>query len=248
MPVTDPGSYAYYVEILKKDLEKIENQIKNIEEVKNVYEESKKIYDSMNGVYSEVKDYYDKYQQIRERISGSISTSKDFAQTYMDKAENMDEYLKDNGFVDVGKVLDEAFKDVRNPANETTVFNEGPKRRAMIQSARRKAIVEAEEIAEMLPADMKRLQEMMGKIEEAEDLKASQDLTNHFLGEILGVTQELKALLSRDIAARQLAEYEGVDGQDVDLVKSPKVDPDGIKTMLEAAKENNKSGINWQEL
>lgn len=248
MPVTDPTSYTYYVEILKKDLEKIENQIENIEEVKKVYEESQKIYESMNGVYTKVKDYYDKYQKIRERIAGTISSAQDFVETYTDKAENMEAYLNDNGFIDVKKVMDDVFKDVRNPANSTNIFEEWPKRRAMIQMATKKAVVEAEEIAQALPGEMERLKELMDQIEQSKDIKESQDLSNHFLGEVLGVMQEQKALLAKYIAAEELRNYKGVDGQDAELVKSPKQDSGEIPKMIERGLEKGKSGIEFDQL
>ena len=156
MPVTDPTSYTYSAQLLLKELEQIEQQVENIEEVKKVYEESKKIYDSMNSVYTEVKQYYDKYKQIRDRIAGTISSVEAYYYKYKGEAEDIEAYLNDNGFIDVQKVLDDTFKDIRNPSNDTTIFDEWPKRRALIERATREAIVEAEEITQALPGEMDR--------------------------------------------------------------------------------------------
>lgn len=248
MPVTDTTSYTYYVEILKKDLEQIENQVKNIEAVNTVYTETQKVYDSVTGVYDKIKEFYDLYKEIRERVAGDVSASQDYILKYMDDALDMDEYLSEGGYVDVEKVLDDVYLDTRNPANDTTIFNEWPKRRAMQQAAIKKAIVEAEKIAQALPKDMLRLEKLVNQIGETEDLKASQDLSNHFLAEILGVMQELKALIAKDVAAKQLKDFQGVDGQDQELVKYGYQTSPKIPELLNKIVKENPSGVDIENL
>lgn len=247
MSVTDATSYTYYVEMLKKELEQIEKQVENIEAVKTVYDETKKVYDSVSGVYTNIKEYYDKYKEIRARVAGDISAAQSYLQQYKDEAQSMEDYLNDAGYVDVEKVLGEAFKDVRNPSNDTDIYREWPKRRAYRQVAIQKALKEAEQITQALPKDMARLEALLGEIERTEDLKASQDLSNHFLGEILGVLQELKALLAKDVAAKQALQFQGVDGQDQSLVKYQKTNTAKMPQIIQTIIDRDTSGLDLNE-
>ncbi|WP_285905027.1 hypothetical protein [Pseudodesulfovibrio pelocollis] len=247
MAVTDATSYTYYVEMLKKELEQIEKQVENIEAVQTVYDETKKVYGSLSGVYTKIKDYYDKYKEIRSRIAGDISTTQRYLQQYMDEAQSMEDYLNDAGYVDVEKILGDVFKDVRNPSNDTDIHREWPKRRAYRQAAIQSALKEAEQIIQALPSDMARLEALLGEIERTEDLKASQDLSNHFLGEILGVLQELKALLAKDVAAKQALQFQGVDGQDQSLVKYQKTNTAKMPQIIQTIIDRDTSGLDLNE-
>lgn len=207
MATSDSGAYAYFVQVLKKDMEKLENQIKQIEEMKSIHKENKKIVESLKGYYQGDLSALIAAAKAQKDILNSPTAILEYLRKVFSDATEQDKYLKDHGYVKIQELLRNEIKD--GSSLDVDSFKQFDKRRRMTQAALEKAIVAAEEANQRMPQEIERFEALMNKISNTEDAKSAMDLNNHFQAEILSQLHGIRALLARYLAAASLRYFEG---------------------------------------
>lgn len=208
--VSDPTSYTYYVEQINKQLEQINKLTEQVAETKNVVDKATLIYDTLSGAYEYGMHMYGEMKRMKERMEQNPFAAMDYVMKWTGK-DIPDDWVRDDGYLEIDMVLDDIFKDSR--ATDVIWEEEIDKQRHAQQTNIKKAIIEAEDILQTMGERMENLDELFVEIDATEDLKASQDLTNALLAEILKILTDHLTLAARYDSAMSMALYKGTSDE-----------------------------------
>lgn len=249
MTVSDPTSYTYYVEQIKKSQEQVEHAMSQINELQNVVNMTADVRDQLVNAYDQAKGVLQEFERAKKDLSSRPMSLADYISDYLPADQKLDEYKDEYGKILPEKVLDEVFKDPRSKG--FNMQEEYSKIRAARQDALKKAIVEAENYHQSLDSRLNTIDGFLKRIDDAEkneNLKASQDLTASILTEVLIAIREIQSLLARYISASSMLQYTGHNSE-ISKAKM-RADNKPNKTLVKFKKELESSRFKsaWDEL
>jgi hypothetical protein len=206
MAVSDATSYIYYVQQLEKLQKQLDTQMDTLKEVQDVYQETAKVYDSVTGVYLGAEGMLTDLKRLQARLKKTSSLLDYLEELFPDDEEAQKTY-RDLGYIETASLLEDQFKD--SASAEVDPFEQWQKKRTIQQAAIEDAIVEAEDIVQGSKDDLGRLNKLIEEIKGTQDLKAAQDLSNHFLAEILAALHDMKHLEAQYVAMEGYFKYDG---------------------------------------
>lgn len=217
MTVSDPTSYTYYVEQIKKSQEQVEQMMQQITELENVVEQTTAVNDKLKGVYDFALDSMDELEKVKSRMGDSPMAMAEYLGKYLPDDASIEDYMGTDNQFNTKKLMDEIFVDPRN--GETNPYDSAPAKRAIRQIALEQAIDEGQDVLGRMPKKFEIIEgfnEALKNAEENENIKASQDLTAAILIEILTCLREMHVLMAKVSTASNLLNY---DGQDANISK-----------------------------
>lgn len=201
--VSDPISYTYYVEEIKKVTAMIAEQKRNVEQVMGLRNgldaltaEFKGAYNNAMGVVSAIGGLADEIKGIPDSIEIGKRELKDIGDDYAQYAE-------------IDENLHEAFNDPRssyyNPdLSSAYKYN--------MQQLTNKNVIRASTTMLDSQADrLDKLLEISEKIDNTENVKDATDLTNRFLSELVQGQLQILAVLSHTAKMQALNNYTGYE-------------------------------------
>lgn len=201
MAVTDPTSYTYYMQQLKEAGE----QLKKMQEQIALAEETKKQVTNMaadvTGVYNRAKGIkadLDKVQAIARnprRVFSSVDRM-------LDLVEDPEQVFKE---VDIN--LDNIFVDLSDPNINPWMVQH--KKDNEVQKIFKDAMRTSEIELASMPARMEAIEKLAAQIDQTENIKDSQDLTNRLITELIIGQERMITLLSQLAQAEVAAQFMG---------------------------------------
>lgn len=234
MPVTDVGTYGYLVEQLKKHVEMIK-------EAKNTVQGVRDTVDRLSGSRNIAQD-------LLQLLKGRLKKDEQALDTYVQVhwPERYEDYRQDD-ITDFKKILDEIFRDERDPRRRRAV--ESARRNAARQIALRQAILEAQERLSGFEERNKRLSGIAEKIDDEgtnPDVKSSQDLTNALLVELNASVLDLTKMMAQFVSSQSMLSYQGLDAE---RSRKEVAIPENTTTWGAAEKFNESvKGTKWDKL
>ena len=233
--VTDPGAYSYFVEQIEKaeaQFQKMVEQVKVHTEVLSVaqkqYEEIIKVKMMLENTYNYAVRTVRKVVRIAEELEENPSAVLKYA----------DKYLINNdaeGWADAEEMLDAVFKDPRKlkeldfPEFQKQALEEEITRYHIRQNLLRSALKKAEKTQADMGNRYRRIAELSEEAGKTENPKASQDLTNAILTEILAAIQDQTSLIAQLGEARAALSYNGIDEDATEEERQNLADNDKLK-------------------
>jgi DNA repair ATPase RecN len=212
MTVSDPGSYGYYAEQIKKmqaQFKQLQEQYKvaqqNLEQVNKVRKRAEEMRDNMMGHYNRAKGLYNKAVRLKAEFDSAPTTLRGLKR----KWTRIKYYAGD--FTDVDGMLDSVWHDPRDDAEEVKkALAELDARYHVRHTAVKEAIESCDREMTQIPEHMDQIGELAQQIDSTENIKDAQDLTNRLLMEILIVMSKHHTLTAQLGQVQSLFQYQGV--------------------------------------
>lgn len=216
MTVSDPTSYAYYVQQLEKAEMQIAEQkaqfAKKMAEYKKHYDEFVKqnehlvdMYDTMKGTYHKGKSFYNKMMRIYTKLQALPSTGK----SYYDKWSRVMTDIED--FQGMAKLADQVMKDGRGLPDYP--WDKIDHEYQIRQEAFRGVISSASDIQDNLDKMMASNEALAEEIDNTSNMKEAQDLNNALLLQLIQTQQQELQLKAKIAEAQGLVNYSGVNDE-----------------------------------
>lgn len=206
MTVSDPTSYIYYMQQMMQEAEGLANQAEQIEISTMTYEQAVTLYNSTRSVYKGARSMLNRMSADARRFENNPSTVTGFISHHI-KAEDVKQWLDDNGYVDTEKFLVTQVPDASSA--EVDTFEHLEKQEAIRYQAAMGAIKNGEDSLNEMSDDFDKLTTLVNQIEEAEEQGEKLDLNNHFLAEMLFNLQQIKSLLARLVSLQGFLAFDG---------------------------------------
>lgn len=197
MVVTDPSSYAYYVEQIKTAAEGVKKATEQVNSLKEIYETNTQTLNQLKGVYRSSRTAV---SALTDRIEAAKRV-KSSIEKWRKKTENGD-------FVDAAEIMKDIFRDPREDPD--TVWRDAEKRYEAEQTAVKGVITDADGILNGMPARFDIVQELLSEIGRTENIKAAMDLQNRISVEMLQVLLEMLNFSAKVAQAEAMISYTGV--------------------------------------
>lgn len=259
MVVSDPTSYTYYVDQLKKMQEQqkeLSDQTLSLADIKKMAVESKKWF---TGTYNHGMKLLAYIQAVESGDWGAVPDTFKGIQDYLgfmcdteterlgkvpddpicnptSQGEGKGKDGKEYGAVEATEdILSAAFGDPTSPHYNPWIVKNY--KFAVEQMSRENTIKESQRILNKQPARMARIEAMAAQIDTTENVKSSADLTNRMLAEILLAQTEIIAVLTK------MAETQALDGY-VGTAKKKEPEPSSKKkdALLDYMREGSAKG------
>lgn len=195
--VTDPTAYGYYVQQIKQMTEALTTASDTLNSVNQVRAEMVGTYNRAAGLVGEMKD-----MEEQVRTGKGILTTRG---TVLGYPKNED------GFIDISKVLDGAYGDVRSTTNRVLM----DARHEVQQEALKRVVLDSEKLLEGVGDRINQVGTIAGQIDRTRNVKDATDLNNRILVEILRTLIEMLAIASKANQAQALFQYSGVTADTV---------------------------------
>lgn len=222
--VSDPGSYAYYIE----QIEAMTQQLEKAEEVINV---SEAIDDGVQSVAGDLVGSYNRTVGLIEAMDKLVKTAEELPveledELYKQLGQSEEEY---SDFELMEKYLDEKFKDPLSPDYDP-IKHDFYLSQLLKKSAKTLLKSVAENLGKTTPR-VKNLAELGAEIDNTANIKDSQDLTNRYLAEILNVITELNTTFQQFMQIKAFVEYGRGESEVVqNRLENDKSDDGGYQT------------------
>lgn len=232
MVVTDPTSYSYYVEQLKKQAEQIEAATKQVETMNGVLDTTNNIEKKLMGHYNRatgIVNRIDKLQKVMSRdtdgnmfaklkqigdagratggvIRGTAGEVKSAGRDY-------GELTGDDLFADTRKVLEWNFGDPRDKSDPMARYRSADGRYQAQQDALKSVVANSEGLLGGIKDRIDGIKELANQANSTTNMKDAQDMTNAILIEILKTLTDFMAIAAQANQASALFNYSGVTDQ-----------------------------------
>lgn len=228
MVVTDPHSYTYFVEQIKKQAELVEKAAKQVETMGGVLTEAKKIQANITGHYNRAVALVNRIENLGKLVksepSGGIlgeakkwgNVGRAVSGIAKDGAAEGGRVVKDVADIDTGnvyedtkKVLDQVFtdpRDISNPAERTRSMS---RRYQVQQDALKEVVARSERTLAGVKDRVATISELANMIDKTENQKDAQDLTNRILVEVLATLTDMLQIAAQSNQAEALFNYRG---------------------------------------
>lgn len=184
-PVTDPGSYGYYVEQIdhmKKQVEILNENMKNIREVS----------DTITQVRTMISEAYNNTFGIigsLNRLVNEIKKLPDSAKVALEKFKSEADCLFEDleGYQKIENMLDTIYNDPEYAKKYPCSYSPTGLRRKLefTKEQKKRALIEGIAVRDQLDQNLEKIVEMAEKSMKTKNVKDSQDLTNGILLQIL---------------------------------------------------------------
>lgn len=209
MNVSDLTSYSYYVKQIgeaQKLLGEVQKQVDTLDGIKDKAEKTQK---AVSGNYGRGVGLVSDLQRIRKKLESTPTTMQGTAKKWLSLGNDGLE-IGEDGFISVGKVLDDNWIDPRDPRRNKDRLAKLDQIYQVKQASLRNNIEASDEILRNMPARLKTIEDLVEQIDQTDGIKDAQDLTNRFLAEILKVLAEMSAIAARVGESYALLNYKGV--------------------------------------
>ena len=207
--VSDPGSYAYYVEQIKVATDELKNLKEQLETAKSALDETKKMRSLLEGTYNYAKNTIEDLQNFRDTLSSDPSAMLDYAEDFLDM-----EISDGEDWISAEDLVKSIFSDPREKAQDQIERLKSLSKKFFVrQKNLEQAITKAEDVHRNLPKKYEKIQEIAKKIDETESAKAALDLNNQLLAEILVAVTDLTNLMAYIGEAQAIVNYAGTDAE-----------------------------------
>lgn len=208
MAVTDPTSYSYYMKQLKEAGE----QLKKLEEQIALAEDTKK---QVTDMAADVTGVYNRAKGITEdlnRVKGLMGQSR---RVFSD-AEKLLDLEGDAGaiFKEVDINLDKIYVDISDPDINPWMVQH--KKNHEVQKIFKDNLRNAEIELASMPARMEAIEKLSAQIDQTENIKDSQDLTNRLITELIIGQERMITILSQLAQAEVAAQFTGYNEEVAD--------------------------------
>jgi len=207
IPVTDVGSYSYYVEQIEKATSMISEMEKQSKTMGGTLSEVQNMKKQVVGNYNRVMGALDD----AKRASAKLSKTKPAIDNVLD-INNTSGGNNGNGlFKNANDFLDKIFTDPRYRKTNVSPDAINLLQHGIRQRSLKTTITTAENILKQNGKRLKNIKKLAAAIDKTENIKDSQDLTNRFLYEILAVNIELLTIMTAFSQSEALSKYSGYD-------------------------------------
>jgi len=205
MTVSDPTSYTYYAEQLKKLQTQMEQLQKQYDEAVKSNQWLTQIQDDLSGSYNRGMALYNKLKSIQRQLEAIPNRYE----RYKKRWEGLLTDIED--FQDVKAVIDNVIKDPRHP--DYDLWKDMDRRYQMRQRALKDTIDRSEDLLAGLPNDFEELAKLAKQIDETKNQKDATDLTNSILVQILTVLQKQLELSTYLAQSQSILNFTGANEQ-----------------------------------
>ncbi|SEP43238.1 hypothetical protein [Nitrosovibrio sp. Nv6] len=190
--VTDPTAYGYFVQQIKQMTEQLKTSSDTLQTVSKVHSE-------MVGHYNRGVGLVNEMREVEERVRGmkGVLTTRGVTLGFP---------RNDDGFIDIGKVLDDTFGDGRSVGGR--ILMDG--RHEVQQDALKKVVLESEKLLDGVADRIQQAGSIASQIDSTKNVKDATDLSNRLLAEILRTLIDMLAIASKANQAQALFNYSGV--------------------------------------
>lgn len=205
---SDPTSYTYFVEqiaVAQKQLVEAQKQIDTLGGMKTIADKAQR---AVVGNYNRGKAIVGDLQRIRRKLEATPTTLQGAAKKWLSLGNSGLE-IGEDGFVAVGKILDTTWIDPRDLKNNVERLKKLDQIYQVKQASLRGNIEASDEILRVMPERLKKIEDLAAQIDETDNIKDAQDLTNRFLAEILTVLNEMTGIAAKIGESYALLNYQG---------------------------------------
>jgi hypothetical protein len=209
MVTTDPTSYTYFVKQIaeaQKQLAEAQKQVDTLGGIKTVADKTQR---AVMGNYNRAKGLVNDLQRIRKKLEATPTTMQGMAKKWLSLGDAGLE-IGEDGFVSVGKLLDTNWIDPRDIKKNVERLKKLDQIYQVKQASLRGNIEASDEILRAMPERLKTIEGLVEQIDQTENIKDAQDLSNRFLAEILKVLAEMSAIAAKIGESYALMNYQGV--------------------------------------
>lgn len=257
MVVTDPNSYTYYVEQLKKMEEQVTQYAKQIETMNGVLTEAQKIERNLTGHYSRAMALVNRVKRLSDTMNsqptGIIGEAKKWgnvgrqiggvlggaANEGRQVVKDVNDIAGTELYEDTKKILDQVFTDPRDINNPQELYRSMDRRNQIKQGALKEVVAKAEQTLGGIKERIKTVQELGETVDKTENQKDAQDLTNRILLEVLATLTDLLAVAAQANQAQALLSYTGVNDSIMESRKQELESIGSSTSKLRDALQNN---------
>lgn len=228
MVVSDPVSYTYYVEEIKKMATQVEQGAKQIETLGGVLTTANDINNKMMGHYNRAQnlvrrmdrlqkvltrdthgDMFERLKQIGDagRSTGGVmrGTATEAKYAGQDYAALTGEDL----FADTRKVLEWNFGDPRDQSDPMAKYRTADAKYQAQQEALKNVVATSQATLGGIKDRMDTINDLAGQVNQTANMKDAQDLTNALLVEVLKTLTDMLAVAAQANQAAALFNYNG---------------------------------------
>lgn len=220
-PVTDPTSYTYYIQELKKAQEQIDvareslkQAEENVKQVQEVYNATQEVGSKMEGIYDRAVGFTDSIRDLKDAMTdlaqeGEYSESLgevgdalgSFSSATGKAAENLEEIYADTEEDSVGNVTE---------LSSTEVL---AKREKFKQGVFKANLIRSDVELRRMPSRLDEIDSTVSRIDTTQNLKDALDLNSRLQAESIAVQLEILAALHRANKSDALSHYVGGEGE-----------------------------------
>lgn len=252
LTVSDPTSYTYYAKQLQEMQrqmqqmqQQVQKQIETINELRTVQTKLESVKSQMTGAYNSASGVLSNLSRLKGIAEKTPSSIKAQGQKWHDIMAD------GSGMVNPGTYLEKVFSDPRTARTDGTLYKRLDQVYSARQAALRTSIEESDKLLQGMPVRYQRIADLAGRIDQTENIKAAQDLTNAILIELLAAFTDFMAVDARFKEARGLLDFSGVteggQGSGAELVKNPPSKTNAFERSMEnkgARKQPSNSDFN----
>jgi len=228
MVVTDPTSYSYYVEQLKKQAEQIEAATKQVETLGGVLDTVDKIESKLMGHYNRatgIVKRIDKLQKVMSRDTDGNMFAKlkqigdagratggvlrGGAGELKSAGKDYGELTGDDLYADTRKVLEWNFGDPRDKSDPMAQYRNADGKYQAQQDALKSVVVNGEGLLGGIKERIDGIKDLANQANSTANMKDAQDMTNAILIEILKTLTDFMAIAAQANQANALFNYSG---------------------------------------
>ncbi len=235
MAVTDPTSYTYYVEQLKKQAVQIETATQEVSTLGGVLTTANDINNNMMGHYNRAmalvrrmnklqkiltRDTHgDTFQTLKQigdagNATGGVlrAASSEIKYAGQDKKDYQALAAKMTGdtFTDTKTVLDVNFGDTRDTTDPMAKYRKADGKHQAQQVALKDVVASAAATMDGIDDRMAIINDLANQVDETANQKDAQDLTNSLLVEVLKTLTDMLVIAAQSNQANALVNYTGV--------------------------------------
>lgn len=207
-PTFDMQAAKQRIEQLKEAQKALGEAQKQVETLGGIKTEAEQARRAVMGHYSRATSMVRDLQRIQKKLEATPTTIQGYATKWLSLGQDGLE-IGEDGFVSVGKILDTQWVDPRDIKNHVERLKRMDQVFQVKQASLRGNIEASDEILRAMPERMKALEDLTKQIDETENIKDAQDLTNRFLAEILKALAELTMVGAKMQESYALMNYQG---------------------------------------
>jgi hypothetical protein len=201
--VSDPISYTYYVEKIKKTTAMIAEQKRNVESVLGLQNLVAKQTEELRGAYDNALGVVRAVGGLAQEVKGIPESIEIGKRNFNDIGEDYERYAQTDENLRI------AFNDPRSSSFDP--YLSSAYRYNIKQLDKKNVIRAATEMLNKQTERIENLQEISGKIDKTTNIKDAADLGNRFLAELVKGQLEILAVLSRMAKMQALQGYTGYE-------------------------------------
>lgn len=228
MVVTDPTSYTYYVEELKKMATQVEQGAKQVETLGGVLTTANDINNKMMGHYNRAAglvkridrlqkvltrdthgDMFERLKQIGDAGRGTGGVLRGTASEAKYAGQDYAALTGEDLFADTRKVLDMNFGDPRDRTDPMAKYRTADAKYQVQQEALKNVVATSQATLGGMADRMATINDLANQVDQTANMKDAQDLTNSLLVEVLKTLTDMLAVAAQANQAAALFNYSG---------------------------------------